>query len=336
MKTYRLNGVGLDALRCGDENVPPPARGEVQVRMAAAAINYRDVGVVFGHYTAAPNLVPFSDGAGTIVAVGDAVEDFAIGDAVVSCFYENWPSGRASALNHRRSFGSERDGMLAELVNLPVSGIVHKPASLDMLAASTLPCAALTAWSALFTEGHLLPGQHVVVEGTGGVALFALQFAKMAGATVTVLSSSDEKLARAAAMGADHLVNYRDVPEWSALVMDVTNGTGADIVIELGGTSTLGQALQSIRMDGLVAVIGVLSGLEATLFVPHMLQRHARMQGITVGHRDDMIAMGKGIDTHGIKPVIDTIFAFDDAPRAYELLPTGQHFGKLVIDVSRP
>lgn len=350
MKTYRLNGVGLDALRCGDEDVPPPARGEVQVRMAAAAINYRDVGVVFGHYTAAPNLVPFSDGAGTIVAVGDAVKDFgvrdaagfavgdaagfAVGDAVVSCFYENWQGGRASARNHRRSFGSERDGMLAELVNLPVSGIVHKPASLDMLAASTLPCAALTAWSALFTEGHLLPGQHVVVEGTGGVALFALQFAKMAGATVTVLSSSDAKLARAAAMGADHLVNYRDVPEWSALVMDFTNGIGADIVVELGGTSTLGQALQSIRMDGLVAVIGVLSGLEAALFVPHMLQRHARMQGITVGHCDDMIAMGKAIDTHGIKPVIDTIFAFDDAPRAYEALPTGQHFGKLVIDVS--
>jgi NADPH:quinone reductase-like Zn-dependent oxidoreductase len=334
MKTYRLNGVGLDTLRYGNEDVPPPARGEVQVRMAAAALNYRDVGVVFGHYTAAPNLVPFSDGAGTIVAVGEAVEDFAVGDAVVSCFYENWQSGRASALNHRRSFGSERDGMLAELVNLPVSGIVHKPASLGMLAASTLPCAALTAWSALFSEGHLLPGQHVVIEGTGGVALFALQFAKMAGATVSVLSSSNEKLARARAMGADHLVNYRSEPEWSVPVMDFTNGIGADIVVELGGTSTLGQALQSIRMDGLVAVIGVLSGLEAGLFVPHMLQRHARMHGITVGHRDDMIAMGKAIDIHGIKPVIDTVFAFDDAPKAYELLPTGQHFGKLVVDFS--
>jgi NADPH:quinone reductase-like Zn-dependent oxidoreductase len=334
MKTYRLNGVGLDALRCGVEDVPPPARGEVQVRIHAAAINYRDVGVVLGHYAAAPNLVPFSDGAGTIVAVGDAVEDFAVGDAVVSCFYENWQSGRASALNHRRSFGSERDGMLADLVNLPASGIVHKPRSLDMLAASTLPCAALTAWSALFTEGHLCPGQHVVVEGTGGVALFALQFAKMAGATVTVLSSSNEKLARARAMGADHLVNYREVPEWSASVMDFTNGIGADIVIELGGTSTLGQALQSIRMDGLVAVIGVLTGLNAALFVPHMLQRHTRMQGITVGHRDDMIAMGKAIDTHGIKPVVDRVFAFDDARSAYETLPAGRHFGKLVIDVN--
>ena len=334
MKTYRLNGIGLDALRCGQEDVPHPSRGEVQVRIAAAALNYRDVGVAFGHYAAAPNLVPFSDGAGTIVAVGDAVEDFAVGDAVVSCFYENWQGGRATTLNHRRSFGSERDGLLAELVNLPVSGIVHKPVSLDMASASTLSCAGLTAWSALFTEGHLAPGQHVVVEGTGGVALFALQFAKMAGATVTMLSSSDDKLARAKAMGADHLVNYRAVPDWSAAVMDFTDGAGTDIVVELGGTQTLNQALQSIRMDGLVAVIGVLSGLEAALFVPHMLQRHTRMQGITVGHRDDMIAMGKAIDTHGIKPVIDAHFAFDDARRAYEVLPTGQHFGKLVIDVS--
>lgn len=332
MKTYRLNGLGLDALRCGQEDVAPPARGEVQVRIEAAAINYRDVGVVFGHYPAASNLVPFSDGAGTIVAIGDAVEDFAVGDAIVSCFYENWQSGRASASNHRRSFGSERDGMLAELVNLPVTGIVHKPASLDMRAASTLPCAALTAWSALFTEGRLAPGQHVVVEGTGGVALFALQFARLAGATVTVLSSSDAKLARAAAMGADHLVNYRDVPDWSATVMDFTDGTGADIVIELGGAATLGQALRSIRMDGLVAVIGVLSGLEAALFVPHMLQRHARLQGVTVGHRDDMIAMGKAVDIHGIMPVIDACFAFNDVRHAYEQLPTGQHFGKMVID----
>ncbi len=334
MKTYRLNGVGLDALAFGKEDVPPPAAGEVQVRMAAAAINYRDVGVVAGHYAAAPRLVPFSDGAGTIAAVGTAVEGFAVGDAVVSCFYEDWQAGRATRHNHRRSFGSERDGMLAELVNLPVSGLVHKPASLDMQAAATLPCAALTAWSALFTEGRLLPGQHVVIEGTGGVALFALQFALMAGATATVLSGSDEKLARAGAMGAQHLVNYRAVPDWSRAVMDFTGGEGADIVVELGGSDTLGQALQSIRMDGLVAVIGVLSGLQAALFVPHMLQRHARLQGITVGHRDDMIAMGKAIDGHGIKPVIDSVFGFDDARAAYAALPTGRHFGKLVIDIA--
>ncbi len=332
MKTYRLTGTGLDALRCGLEDLPPPAPGEVQVRMAAASLNYRDVGVVAGHYAAAPNLVPLSDGAGTVTAVGGGVEEFAPGDAVVSCFYENWQGGRATAANHRRSFGSERDGVLAECVNLPVSGIVHKPVSLDMAAAATLPCAALTAWSALFTEGRLTPGQHVVIEGTGGVALFALQFAKVAGATVTMLSSSDDKLARAGAMGADHLVNYRTTPGWSAAVMDFTGGVGADIVIELGGTATLGQALQSVRIDGLIAVIGVLSGLEASLFVPFMLQCHSRLQGITVGHRDDMIAMGRAIDMHRIKPVIDTVYAFDDARSAYEALPFGRHFGKLVID----
>ncbi len=333
MRTYRLNGTGPGALTCGHEDVPPPRRGEVQVRVEAAAINYRDVGVMAGHYFAAPNLIPFSDGAGTVVAVGEDVTEFAVGDAVVSCFFVDWPAGRATKRN-RISFGSERDGLLAELVNLPVTGIVHRPASLDSLAAATLPCAGLTAWSALFTEGRLTAGQHVVVEGTGGVAIFALQFALMAGASVTVLSSRDDKLARAGAMGAQHLVNYRTTPDWSAAVMDYTGGEGADIVVELGGTATLDQALRSLRYDGLVAVIGVLSGLEAGLFVPHLLQRHTRLQGVTVGTREDMTAMGRAIDRHRIAPVIDRTYAFDDAAQAYLDLPQGQHFGKLVIDLS--
>lgn len=332
MRTYRLNGTGPGALAWGHEDVPPPRRGEVQVRVEAAAINYRDVGVAAGHYFAAPNLIPFSDGAGTVVAVGEDVTEFAAGDAVVSCFFVDWPAGRATRAN-RISFGSERDGLLAELVNLPVTGVVHRPASLGSAAAATLPCAALTAWSALFTEGRLMPGQHVVVEGTGGVAIFALQFALMAGASVTVLSSSDEKLARAGTMGAQHLVNYRSTPDWSAEVMRHTGGEGADIVVELGGTATLDHALQSLRHDGLVAVIGVLSGLEAGLFVPHLLQRHSRLQGVTVGTREDMIAMTKAIDRHSITPVIDTTYAFEDAPQAYADLPQGRHFGKLVVEL---
>ena len=334
MRTYRLNGSGPDALRWAEEDVPGPGWGEVQVRVHAAAINYRDVGVAAGHYFAAPDLIPFSDGAGTVVAVGPGVTDFRVGDAVVSCFYVDWQGGRATAANHRASFGSERDGLLAELVNLPVSGVIHKPASLDLAAAATLPCAGLTAWSALFTEGRLTAGQHVVIEGTGGVAIFALQFALMAGASVTMLSSSDAKLARAGAMGAQHLVNYTTTPAWAAEVMRHTGGDGADIVVELGGAATLGQALQAIRMDGLVAVIGVLSGLEAPLFVPHMLQRHARLQGVTVGCRDDMIAMGKAIDLHSIEPAIAARYDFADAPRAYADLPAGRHFGKLVIDLA--
>lgn len=333
MRTYRLNGTGPGALAWAHEDVPPPRRGEVQVRVEAAAINYRDVGVAAGHYFAAPNLVPFSDGAGHVVAVGDGVEDFNVGDAVVSCFYVGWQSGRANAHNHRASFGSERDGFLAELVNVPATGVIKAPATLAMVAAASLPCAALTAWTALFTEGRLTAGQHVVVQGTGGVAIFALQFALLAGATVTMLSSSDDKLARAGAMGAQHLVNYRATPDWAAAVLDQTDGIGADIVIELGGSSTLGQSLQSIRVDGLVAVIGVLSGLEAAIFVPHMLQRHARLQGITVGCRDDMIAMVRAIDLHRLTPVVDTTYAFEDAPQAYADLPAGRHFGKLVVDI---
>ena len=207
MKTYRLTRASLDGLICFDEDVPQPAAGEVQVDMKAAALNYRDIGVVAGIYAAAPNLLPLSDGAGTVVAIGTGVDGFAVGDQVVSCFYEDWQAGAATPSNHRRSFGSERDGVLGERVNLPATGLVHMPASLTYAEAATLTCAGLTAWTALFSDADLKPGQHVVVQGTGGVSIFALQFAKMAGATVSVLSSSDAKLERARALGAHHLVN---------------------------------------------------------------------------------------------------------------------------------
>lgn len=331
MRTFRLNGTGPGALSCNTEDLPAPAPGEVQLQVQAAAINYRDIGILNGHYPAGQNIIPLSDAAGTIVSVGEGTERLKVGDEVISVFYEDWPSGAATAWNHRRSFGAERDGFLAQKVNVPASGLVHKPATLTALEAATLPCAALTAWSALFTEGQLKAGQHVVIEGTGGVALFALQFAKMAGASVSVLSSSDEKLARAQAMGADHLVNYNTTPNWAQAVTQYTKG-GTDIVIELGGAQTLSQALQAIRVDGLVAVIGVLSGRDATISISDILMRHARIHGITVGHREDMLSMIKAIDHHGIKPVIDSTYAFEDAPAAYEALPQGKHFGKLVID----
>ncbi len=333
MKAYRLTGGDLASLNCRTETVPPPASGEVQVAMKAAAMNYRDIGVASGIYAAAPNLIPLSDGAGTIVAVGTGVEGFAVGDDVVSCFYENWQAGVGTPDNHRRSFGSERDGMLAECVNLPVSGLVHKPASLSHAEASTLTCAGLSAWTALFTEAALRPGQHVVVQGTGGVSIFALQFAKMAGATVTVLSSSAAKLERAAALGADHLVNYRTTPGWSTAVMDHTQGQGADVIVEVGGPDTFAQAQAALRMDGTIAIVGLLSGIEAPLSIPLAITRRARIHGITVGHRQDMLAMARAIDVFGIKPVIDRHYDFADARQAYEDLPKGNHFGKLVIDI---
>lgn len=334
MKTWRLVGPGIEGLRFADEDPGEPGPGEVQVAIRAAAINYRDVGVAEGTYTAAPNLVPFSDGAGIVVALGTGVTGYSVGDEVVTCFYENWQGGRGTPENRALSFGSERDGVLAERVNLPVSGLVRKPATLDLAEASTLTCAGLTAWSALFREGGLLPGQHVVVQGTGGVAVFALQFAKMAGATVTVLSSSDAKLDRAAAMGADHLVNYRTTPDWHEEVLAFTNGRGAEIVVELGGTETFPRSQACLAMEGTIAIVGLLSGIEATLSVPLVIGARQRIHGITVGHRQDMLEMIRAIDKAGIKPVIDGRYDLADARRAYEDLPTGRHFGKLVVEAA--
>jgi NADPH:quinone reductase-like Zn-dependent oxidoreductase len=334
MRTWRLTGPGIDALHLCDEEPQAPAAGEVQVAIHAAAINYRDLGVATGVYPAAQNLIPFSDGAGTIVALGEGVRGFAIADSVVSCFYENWQGGRGTPENRALSFGSERHGVLAERVNMPASGLVHKPASLDFAEASTLTCAGLTAWSALFREGELLPGQHVVVQGTGGVAIFALQFARMIGAIVTVLSSSDAKLERAAALGADHLVNYRKTPDWHEPVRTFTRGAGADVIIELGGPETLPRSQACLAMEGTIAMVGLLSGIEAKLSVPLVIGGRQRIRGVTVGHREDMLAMIRAVESGGIKPVIDARYALADARRAYDDLPTGKHFGKLVVDVA--
>lgn len=334
MKTWKLTGRGFDNLNLGNEHPGEPGPGEVQVAIKAAAINYRDVGVVDGTYPAAANLIPFSDGAGTVAALGAGVSGLDVGDGVVNCFYENWQGGRGTPENRARSFGSERDGVLAELVNIPASGLVKKPASLDFDEASTLTCAGLTAWTALFREGGLVAGQHVVVQGTGGVAIFALQFAKMVGATVTVLSSSDAKLERAAAMGADHIVNYRTKPDWETAVRDFTGGRGAEVVIELGGPQTFPHSQACLSMDGTITIIGLLSGIDAGLSIPLTIMGRQRIHGITVGHREDMLSMIRAIDANGIKPVIDGRYDMADALRAYNDLPTGKHFGKLVINVA--
>ena len=219
-------------------------------------------------------------------------------------------------------------------MNIPASGLVKKPASLDFDEASTLTCAGLSAWTALFREGGLIAGQHVVVQGTGGVAIFALQFAKMVGATVTVLSSSDAKLERAAAMGADHLVNYRTRPDWETAVRDFTGGRGAEVVIELGGPQTFTHSQACLATEGTITIIGLLSGIDAGLSIPLTIMGRQRIHGITVGCREDMLSMIRAIDTNRIKPVIDGRYDMADALRAYHDLPTGKHFGKLVINVA--
>jgi NADPH:quinone reductase-like Zn-dependent oxidoreductase len=333
MKAYRLQESGAAGLVCAEESIPVPGAGEVLVRLGAASINSRDLGILAGFYPNKRGVIPLSDGAGTVEAVGPGVQGLAAGDAVVGCFYADWQAGPATAGNHAASLGCEHDGVLAEHICLPATALVHKPVSLDFAEAATLPCAALTAWSALFTEGNLRPGQHVLVQGTGGVATFAMQFARMAGAEVTVISGSDEKLERARTLGATHVVNYRETTDWGSRVQEITGGRGVDLVVELGGADTLAQSMRCVAVGGHISVIGVLSGVEAKISVPDMLFRHIRLCGITVGHREDFLAMNRAIDLHGIQPVIDTRFGFDEAALAYEALPRGQHFGKLVIEV---
>ena len=332
-RAWRLRGIGAEALGLETDAVREPGSGEVRVRMQAAAINSRDLGIAAGAYPNPPGIVPFSDGAGIVEAVGPGVADLAPGEAVISSFYPFWESGPATAANHRASLGCEIDGVLAEQVVTPATAWVRAPRSLSPVAAATLPCAGLTAWTALFTEGHLRAGETVLIQGTGGVAVFALQLARMAGARAIVLTSDPAKARRALAMGADLAINYRDEPQWAAAVLAATGGDGADLILELGGQETLPQSLECVRVGGRISVIGVLSGLVAPIPVPPILFRHIHLTGITVGHRSDLAALCRAVDLNGIEPVVDGTFAFEDAAAAYAALPQGRHFGKLVVTV---
>lgn len=333
MKAWRLNGTGVAALKLESGPMPEPGHGEVLVRIHAASINHRDLAILGGAYPIRLGVIPFSDGAGTVEKTGAGVMGFAAGDQVIGCFYPYWESGPADAANHRASLGCEIDGMLGEYVVIPASGLVRGPATLTSAEAATLPCAGLTAWTALFTEGRLEAGQTVLIQGTGGVAVFALQLATMAGARVILLSGDDAKIARAQSMGADIAINYRRYPDWAQMVLDATNGEGADLILELGGQDTLPQSLACVRVGGRISIVGVLSGLVSSIPVPQILFRHVHLTGVTVGNRAGLEALCRAIDQNGIKPVIDTRFAFADAPAAYDALFAGRHFGKLVVEL---
>lgn len=336
MKSWQLTAPsGAGALKTIERAEPTPGPGQVVVRMRATSLNYRDLMVATGRY--GPGLplplVPLSDGAGEIAAVGHGVTRWKPGDRVVGAFFQNWQSGPVQRETFGTALGGSINGVLAQYVALSADGVIALPPHLSFEEAATLPCAALTAWHALVTDGHVAAGQTVLVLGTGGVSIFALQFAKMHGARVIITSSSDAKLARAKALGADDLINYRTTPDWDKEVFRLTDKAGADHVIEVGGTDTFPRSLRAVALCGTISVIGGVSGFTSDVALRDILGESAVIRGIFVGSRDMFAAMNRAISLHQLKPVIDRVFPFADAPAAYRYQEGGAHFGKVVIAV---
>jgi len=336
MKSYKLSGSPESGMLQMHRDVPQPepGHGEVVVRMHAASLNYRDLMIASGTYGsgAAPAVVPLSDGAGEVVAVGDGVETLKTGDRVASAFFPDWIAGASTDEKIRRALGGSVDGVLAEYVKLPERAWLKFPDHMSYEDAATLPCAALTAWNSLAVVSGLTAGQTVLLQGTGGVSMFALQLAKMMGAMTIQTSSSDEKLERVRAMGADHTINYKSTPEWHEKALEITGGRGVDVVVEVGGYGTLERSLQAIHVGGTVTTIGLVTGVGQINPLP-LITRAIRLIGIYVGSHEMFHDMCRAMDLHKLQPVIDKVFSFDEAPAAYEHLKSGRHFGKVVIRI---
>jgi NADPH:quinone reductase-like Zn-dependent oxidoreductase len=337
MKVYEIQGsFGLDHLRQAERPEPALGPGELLVAVKAVSLNRRDLMTVEGVYNPKQRLplIPCSDAAAEVLAVGAGVTRFAPGDRVCPLFSREWLCGEPEREKLRSTLGGPLDGTLAERMVVAAESAVAAPEHLTDEEASTLPCAALTAWSAVVTHGRTRPGDVVLVLGTGGVSLFALQFANLAGARVIVTSSSDDKLARARELGAEGTVNYRKDPDWGRRVKELTGDRGADLVVEVGGAETLRRSLHAVRMGGTIAMIGALSGGEAPLSVIPILMRQVRVQGILVGDREGFEAMNRALAAHDLRPVVDRALTFEEAPEAFRPMASGRHFGKVVVRVS--
>jgi NADPH:quinone reductase-like Zn-dependent oxidoreductase len=332
MRAVEAQDLSIDALKVVERPVPQPRRGEILVRVRAASVNYRDLAVLVQKYM--PNLalpfIPASDASGEVVAVGEDVTRFKVGDGVIPIYTQGWHAGTPTPeLRMQRTLGGPLPGVLRDYITVPAEDAVAMPPHLSHEEAATLPIAAVTAWSTLM-EGGIKAGSIVLVQGTGGVALFALQFAKLHGASVIALSSSNEKLARAKTLGADIGINYRSTPDCAPAVRTATQGRGVDIVVETAG-GTLAKSLASVAFGGFVGVVGFVAGYEATIPLRAMIGPMVRVQGIAVGSRERFEAMNRAIAQHRLKPIIDSTFPLDKTAEAFRRMERGQHFGKIVI-----
>jgi NADPH:quinone reductase-like Zn-dependent oxidoreductase len=336
MQVYEFQAFGFDSIKLVERPQPSLGTGQVLLKMRAFSLNYRDLMMVKGQYN--PKLrmpaVPLSDGVGEVVEIGPGVSRVKVGDRVAGAFMPGWIAGELTEAKARTALGGGGPaGMLAEMVVLHEDGAVHVPEHLSDEEAATLPCAAVTAWHALVGEGSLKSGDTVLVQGTGGVSIFALQLATLAGARVIVTSSRDDKLARAIKLGASDGINYNTTPEWDKRVRELTGGVGVDYVVEVGGAGTLTQSMKAVKSGGQISLIGVLTGGAGQINPLPILMRNIRVQGIFVGTREMFEAMNRAIALHKLKPVVDRVFPFSDAVAAFRYMETAAHFGKVAIRV---
>ena len=333
MRAWQITRFGIDSMELVERKKPEIGPEDVLVQVHAVSINYRDLLVVKGLYNPRMALprIPCSDGAGEVIAVGSQVKKWKAGDRVAGIFMQNWLDGPPSPEKVKGALGGDIDGMLAEQVVLHESGFVRIPGHLSFAEAATLPCAAVTAWNAL-AGAHLMPGSTILIQGTGGVSLFALQFAKLAGVRVLGISSSDEKLARVREFGLDAGLNYRETADWDRWVLDQTGGEGVDLVIEVGGAGTLPKSLRAVRMGGQIAQIGVLSGPSDQLPLPLVLHKQVQIKGIYVGSRWDFEQMNRAVELLRLRPVCTTR-PWTEVPDSLHQMDQAFHFGKLVVEL---
>ena len=323
---------GLDNIEVTELDDPgQPAAGEIRVRVKASSLNFHDYGVAAGFIPTEDGRIPMSDGAGVVEAVGEGVDDFAVGDHVVSTFFPYWENGPAPVGDFKQTPGDGIDGYAREVVVRPAHFFTHQPKGYSHAESATLTTAGLTAWRALVVDGGIKPGNSVLVLGSGGVSVFACQLAKSLGATVFATSSSNDKLEKYKALGADHTINYKEDPEWGKTVRKLTDGRGVDHVIEVGGPGTLPQSINAVAIAGHIALIGVLTGSAGEVPTAKLMAKQARLQGLIVGSCSDQRDFVRALETNGVKPVIDKTFGLEELADAFRYEESGKHFGKICL-----
>ncbi|MEZ0128689.1 NAD(P)-dependent alcohol dehydrogenase [Flavobacterium sp. LBUM151] len=335
MKAYQITqDYSIESLKQVEKNVAKLLPNEILIQIKAVSLNYRDLLVIKGVDKWKPPVgrIPVSDGVGIVLEIGNQVTEVAVNDRVAGLFFPNWMDGKLSAEKLINSLGGNaNDGMLQEFVILKENEVIKVPDYLTNEEAATLPCAAITAWHGLMEKGNVKAGDSVLIQGTGGVSLFSMQFALAAGAEVILLSGSDDKLERAKKMGVNHLINYKSVPKWESEVLKITNGLGAKHIVEVVGSDHINKSIEAVALDGTISVIGIMDGLTGNINTAQLMSKQIKLQGINVGSKEMFLRMNNALEAQKIHPILDSAFSFQDTIDAFKRLESGSHFGKLVI-----